>query len=67
MDFFHAQNISSDHPAVEILRDLEATTYHVDKNILGQKFDLALHIFDAILRWAEMLKCRLKVGVPYVL
>ena len=47
------QNISDNHPALEILHDLENTAYYVDKtsgNILAQ------HIIQAILRWAEMMK-----------
>jgi hypothetical protein len=65
--FFTAQNISDNHPAVEILSDLEARPYYLDKNLLGQKLHLARRTFLAILRWADMLKCRLKVGAPYVL
>ena len=65
--FFNAQNISNDHPAVEFLRDLEATPYYFDENFLGRKIHLAQHIFQAILRWANKLKCHLKVSAPYVL
>ena len=59
--FLHAQNISDDHPAVEILHDLETIACY---NLLGR---LARCIIQAILRWADMLNCRLKVGAPYVL
>ena len=67
MDFLNVQNIPDDHPAVEFLRDLEATAYYYDRNLLGEKIHLANHTFQAILRWANMLKCCLKVGTPYVL
>ena len=66
-DFLYAQNISDDHPAVEILHDLETTTYHVDKILSGYILRLARWIIQVILRWANMLYCRLKVGRPYVL
>jgi hypothetical protein len=62
-DFLYAQNISDDHPAVEILRDLEITAYYVDENSSG--YNLARRIIQVILRWADMLNCRLKVDMPY--
>ena len=63
-DFLNAQNISDDHPAVEFLRDLEATAYYLDKKLLGQKLSLARPTFLAILKWADILHCLLKVGAP---
>jgi hypothetical protein len=68
-DFLNAQNISDDHPAVAFLRDLEATAlaYYPDENLLRQKIHLAILIFHAVLRSANNLKYRLKVGAPYVL
>jgi hypothetical protein len=33
--FFYQQNISDNHPAVEILRNLENTAHYVDKNLSG--------------------------------
>ena len=47
--------------------DLEATPYYHYRNRLDERFYLADDTFRAILRWADMLKCRLKVGAPYVL
>ena len=67
MDFLNVQNIPNDHPAVEVLRDLEATAYYYNRNLLGERISLVNYTFEAILRWANMLKCRLKVGAPYVL
>ena len=64
-DFFNAQNIFDDHPAIEILRNLEATAYYLDRNLLGQRLSLARRTFLAILRWADMLNCYLKVGAPH--
>jgi hypothetical protein len=61
------QNVSDDHPAVEILHDLEMTAYYVDENSSGYILRLARSIIDAILSWANMLNCRLEVGAPYVL
>ena len=66
-DILYEQNISDDHPAVEILRDLETTAYHVDKILSEYILRLARWIIQVILRWANMLYCRLKVGAPYVL
>ena len=63
--FLYAQNISDDHPAVGILRDLETTAYYVDEDMSGHI--LMRRIIQAILKWADMLNCCLKVGVPYVL
>ena len=63
MDFLYAQNISDDHPAVEILHDLEATAYYGEYS----GYTLGRHFIRAILKWANMLKYRLKVGAPYVL
>jgi hypothetical protein len=60
----HARNISDDHPAVEILHDLETTAYYVDESKSGR---LARSIVHVILRWTDMLNCRLTVGGPYVL
>ena len=64
--FLCAQNISDNHPAVEFLHDLETTTYNVDKNLSGYIQLQAQHVILAILRWADMVICRLKVGAPYV-
>jgi hypothetical protein len=63
--FLYGQNISDDHPAVEILHDLETSAYHVDKNSSGYILRLARCIIKVILRWANMLNCRLKVATPY--
>jgi hypothetical protein len=65
--FLDAQNISDDHPAVEFLNDLEATTYYVDENSSG--YILVRWIIYSILRWVNMLNCRplVKVGASYVL
>jgi hypothetical protein len=67
MVFLYAQKISDDHPAVEILHDLETTAYYVDNNPSGHILRLARCIIQAILRWTDMLNCRLKIGAPYVL
>jgi Ser/Thr protein kinase RdoA (MazF antagonist) len=67
MVLLYAQNISDDHPAVEMLRDLENTTYRVDNNSSGYILRLAHSIIHVILRWADMLNCNLKVVLPYVL
>ena len=37
-------------------------TYYVDNNLSSQILGLVGHCFRAILRWADMLSCRLKVG-----
>jgi hypothetical protein len=50
---------------VEILHDLETTSYYVDKNSPDYILRLARHIIQAILRWANMLICRLEVGCAY--
>ena len=66
--FLDAQDISDEHPAIEILHDLETLTYSVDKDSPFFIFMQAQHIIiHVILRWADMLNCHLKVGVPYVL
>ena len=65
--FLHAQNISEDHPALEILHDLETTSFSVDKNLSFSTLEMAQRIIHVILRWTDMLNCRLKVGVAYVL
>ena len=57
MVFLHAQNISDDHPAVELFHYLETTAYY---KLSG--YILARHIIYAILRWANMLNHRLEVG-----
>ena len=62
--FLHGGSIPDDHPAVEVLRDLETTAYHVDENVTG--YIIMRRIIQAILKWADMLNCRLKVGTPYV-
>ena len=64
--FLSAQNISDDHPAVEILHGLETTTYCLNENSSGYVLRLARCIIQAILGWANMLNGRLKVA-PYVL
>ena len=56
-------NISDDHPAVEILRDLENTAYYIYKNLSGYIFRLARCIIQTVLRWANMLNSGLEVGV----
>ena len=61
--FQYEQNISDDHPAVAILHGLETTAYYVE----GSGYTLGRCIIRAILIWAYILKCRLKVGAPYVL
>jgi len=58
--FLYARNISDDHPAVEILHDLETTAYYVDKNSSDFVLMLARCIIRAILRWTNMLNCCLK-------
>ena len=67
MDCLCGQNISDDHPAEQILHDLESTAYYVGENSLSYIRKLARGIIHVILRWAEMHCCRLKVGAPYVL
>ena len=67
MVFLHGQNISDDHPAVEILHDLETTSYYVDENLPFYTVKLANRIIHVVLRWADMLNYRLEVGVPYVM
>jgi hypothetical protein len=57
--FLHVRNIPDDHPAVEILHDLETTAYHVDESLSG--YIIMRRIIQAILKWADMLNCRLKV------
>ena len=65
MDFLYPENIPDDHPAIIFLHDLETSTvYCVDKNSSG--YILAQGITEAILRWASMLNCYLKVGASYV-
>ena len=65
--FLHAQNISDNHPAVEILCDMEITAYYVDKNSSVYILRLARCIILDILRWADMLNSCLKVCAPYLL
>ena len=62
MDFLYVQNIPGDHPAFEILHDLEATAYSVDKNLSDDILRFARCIIQVILRWANVLDCHLKVG-----
>ena len=62
--FRDGQNFSDDHPAVEILHHLETAAYYVDGKLSDE---LTRYIIQAILRWADMLYSRLKVGAPYVL
>ena len=62
--FLDAQNISDDHPAVEIFHDLETKVYYFDENLSGHIMELARHIMHAILRWTDMLNCHMKVGEP---
>ena len=57
----HARNISDDHPAVAILRDLETAVYYVDDSSSGS---LARCIIQVILRWVDMLNSHLKVVRP---
>ena len=63
--FYYARNISDYHrdPAVQILHDLETKAYYVDENMLG--YILARTFIKAILRWADMLNCHLKVRCMY--
>ena len=61
--FLSARNITDDHPALEILHDMETTAYFVDENSSA----LRRHIIQVILRWLSMLNSHLKVGAPYVL
>ena len=61
MVFLNAQNIYDDHPALEILHVLETATYYVDENFSDHI--LSRCVIQVILRWADMLNCRLKVGV----
>jgi len=60
--FLSGQNISGDHPAVEILHDLETMAYHdyVNEKSSDYILNLAQCIITAILRWANMLNCHLK-------
>jgi hypothetical protein len=51
-----AQNFSNDHPAVEILHDLETVTYYVDENLSGDSDILVHHIIHSILEWENMLR-----------
>ena len=67
MDFLHVQNISDDHPAVQVLHELEAKAYYVDINLSHHTLALVLRTFQDILRWANMLNRRLKVGALYLL
>ena len=62
--FLNAQNISGDHPALEILHDLETITYYIDESLSDR---LSRHIVQDILRWANMQNCSVKVGAPYIL
>ena len=62
----YAQNISNDHPAVEIFQDLETRTYYV-QNLTGH---LEQRIIHTILKWATNVLClnsRMKVGAPNLL
>ena len=63
MVFFHSQNISADHPAVEILHDLETTSYCVDKKSSGYILRLVRCVIQTILKWANMLRSRLEMPV----
>ena len=45
--FLHSKNISDDHPALEMLHDLETTTYY------NLPVKLEQCITQAILRWAD--------------
>ena len=64
MVFLYPWYIADDHPAVEFLHDLETTVYHVNEI---SSYSLRRCIMQDILRWADMQKCHLRVGVPYVL
>ena len=63
MDSLYARNISDDHPAVQILHDLETKSYYVDEDMPG--YILARQFIGTILRWAGMLGCRLMVRCMY--
>ena len=66
--YYYLQNISDEHPALEILHDLETTAYRVDESLSDASASrLARCIIQDILRWTNILDCHLKVGVPYVL
>ena len=65
MDFLHLQNISDDHPAVKILHDLETTSYDRQGCWSAHILRLDTSVFQVILRWADMLNRRLKVGATY--
>ena len=57
----YAQNISNDHPAVEIFHDLETRTYYV-QNLTGH---LEQRIIHTILKWTTNmldLDSPMKVG-----
>ena len=49
---------------MEILHDLETTTYHVDGNLSDYILKLAQCIIQAILKFVNMMYYRLKVGTP---
>ena len=63
-DFLYEQNISDEHPALELLHYMETTAYN---NLSG--FILGQHLMYSILRWENMLNCRpsLVVDATYFL
>ena len=63
--FRDAQDIRvfDDHPVLEIFRGVENSTNYVDKNMLDNI--LLRCIIQVILRWANMLNCRLRVWASY--
>ena len=63
-DFVYGQNISDEHPALELILYLETTAYNILSGLkLGQ------HVMFSILRWENKLNCRpnLEVDAPYLL
>ena len=67
MGYLNVQNISDDHPSVEILHHLENWAYSVGENMSVYIVRLARCIIQTILRWANKLNGRLKVGALCVL
>ena len=65
--FPYDQNISDDHPSIDFLRDLETIVYSVEENSSGYILARRTSAIRAILRWADMMNSRLRVGAPYVL
>ena len=65
--FLSSQNIPGDHPAVEILNDLDRIAYsRLNANHSHSIPCLVPYTLRPILRWATMLNNRLKVDVLYM-